>query len=171
MAAPARIEAGPESPPIASIDRIRSRTKLLAAPKQPARQSKLKRGADQSPGRGDFNLRRRRLRGRRNDRMRNRHGADVSTPRNWHIRHGLPAARHDASGAYCVSTARSFVLEPPWRKPFRSTVHAGVPPGVIFPKENRAQRKTGAGGKPKPRSDARALCTCENAGFQPFFLP
>src|SRR5258706_2618360 len=129
MAAPAMIAAGPESPPIASIDRIKSRTKLLAAPEQPRRQRKLKRAADQSPGRGRFNLGQRRLRGRHNDRMRNKHGADVSAPRNWDIRHGHRAEAHGASGAYCAWMARFFVLEPPWRKPFLETNSRGSAAG------------------------------------------
>src|ERR1700681_3742362 len=113
MAAPARMEAGPESAPMASIDRIKSRTTWLEAPEQLTRRMKLRRAA-QSPRRGGFTLGQRQPRGCRNARMPHRHGVDVSTPRNWDILHGRPVRAHDASGAYCASTARFFVLEPPW---------------------------------------------------------
>src|SRR5205823_2691841 len=169
MAAPARMEAGPESAPMASIDRIKSRTTSLAAPEQPTRQMKLRRAADQSPGRGDFNLRQRQPRGCHNARMPHRHGVDVSTLRNWDIRHGRPAEAHDASAAYCAWTARFFFLEPPWRKPFPGQITRFCRRGNV-PQRNRGpRRKTGAEGQPKPGSDARALFCKEKGGSALFF--
>ena len=62
-------------------------------------------------------------------------------------------------------------MEPPWRKPFPEQIHAVLPPGDV-PKGNyRPKRKTGGGGKPKPRSDARALKKRGKSGFSASFLP
>src|SRR5690349_23068685 len=64
-----------------------------------------------------FILPRRRLHGRRNGRMLGRRDVAVSVRHSWNIPHELLPEVHGASGACCVSTARFFVLEPPWRNP------------------------------------------------------
>src|SRR6266550_3890721 len=171
MAAPARTEAGPESAPMASIDRIKSRTNLSAAPEQLTRQMELRRAADQSPGRGDFNLRQRQPRGCHNVRMPHRHGVDVSTPRNWDIRHERPAEAHDASGAYCAWTARFFVLEPPWRKPFPYRITRFCRRGDI-PKRNRGPNGKQGAEVSRNQVPTQERCSVwKNGAFSLVFCP
>jgi hypothetical protein len=116
---------------MASIDRIKSRTTLLAAPQAFAgRQRKLKGAGPQSPDGSGFTLAPRRPRGRHNGRRRRTHGAVASVRRNWRIPNGHRATAHGATGAYCAWTVRFFVLEPPWRKPFLEQIHALLWPGA-----------------------------------------
>ena len=71
---------------------------------------------------------RRQLRDRRNGRRRDRRDAAVSARRSSSILHALPPGVRGASGAYCVSTARFFVLEPPWRNPSQIKAEAILAP-------------------------------------------
>src|SRR6185436_8003263 len=145
------MEAGPESPPIASIERINSLTNSLAAPDSASFSTNLKGGTGQSLEEAAI-PQPPRPRGHHNGRRRNTHDAGVSARRNWSIRHAPEPGARGASGACCAWTGRFFVLEPPWRKPFPEQFMRfcrGRP-------ANRPSGKTGRGGKPKPGSDARA---------------